>query len=211
MIATVAVVALGVGGWFARETWQDRKRCQTFAELQAKFGTAPIGSGPTPVRVVGDSYTEGMGLDVPRESWVASFAKAADATVTADGASSTGFTNPGSCGRGDFVSRTDASGGLLIAQGGLNDVGVPEEDVRNAACAVIEAVGGDVVIVGPPLAPVRDAEEVRLVDAALSRAAAECGARYISTLGWDLDYVDELHLTAESHNRFGQMVAQHIA
>lgn len=213
ILAVVAVVVLGVGvgGWFAREAWQDRKRCERFAELAAKFGTDPFGSGPNAVRVIGDSYTEGMGLDVPRESWVSAFAVAADATVTADGASSTGFTNPGSCGRGSFVDRAAGAGEFLIVQGGLNDVHATEDELRGAVCAIVSGAGSDVVIVGPPPAPVRDAADLQRVDRGLSAGAEECGARYVSTLNWDdLEYVDGLHPTRESHALFGTRVAEQL-
>lgn len=206
----VAVLVLGAGAWFAREAWQDRRRCDIFATLTAAFGTESIGTGPNQIRVIGDSYTEGMELDAPRDSWVAAYAEAADATVEADGASATGFTNPGPCGRGDFVSRAVGEGPLIV-QGGLNDVHETEAAIRDAACAVIAEGGGNVAIVGPPAAPARDDSDLQKVDTALARAAAECGARYVSTRGWDLEYVDDLHLTPESHASFGESVAQQLA
>lgn len=210
-LVAAAVVILAVGGWFARDAWIDHQRCETFDALAAEFGTDPIGSGTREVAVVGDSYTEGMELEDPRQSWVATFAEQAGATVDADAASGTGFTNPGPCEQGDFASRTAPGGGLLVVQGGLNDIDAPGDQIEAAACGVIAKASGDVVIVGPPAAPARDHGDVEKVDQALGDAGAECGARYVSTLDWDLDYTDGgLHMTPAGHHTFGTMVAAQL-
>src|SRR5690606_11671481 len=143
-------------------------------ELTAAFGTDPVGDGPTDITVIGDSYTEGMELDEPRTSWVAAVAETADATVTADGASGTGFTNPGPCERGDYTERIDGVDGPSVVQGGLNDVAAPDDDIRAAACAVIDTAPADITIVGPPPAPVRESGDLERVDTALARAADAC-------------------------------------
>lgn len=210
-LVAVAVVLLAVGVWFARDAWIDYQRCVTFDALAAEFGTDPIGSGTREVVVVGDSYTEGMELDDPRQSWVATFAEQTGSTVAADAASGTGFTNSGPCEQGDFASRTAPGGGLLVVQGGLNDADAPGDQIKAAACEVITKASRDVVIVGPPSAPARDLADVKKVDQALGAAAAECGARYVSTLDWELDYTDGgLHMTPAGHHTFGTMVAAQL-
>ena len=212
VIAVVAVVALGVGAWFARDVWQEHQRCKTFGELATKFGTDPIGSGPLQVAVIGDSYAEGMELDQPRHSWVATFASAADATVSTDAVSGTGFTNAGPCEQGDYVSRASPGADLLVLQGGLNDVGATDNAIREAACEVVGQVRSEVVIIGPPAAPARDRDEVVRIDNALESATLRCGGQYVSTLDWDLTYTDGgLHMTPDGHVTFGTQVAERIA
>lgn len=207
-LASVLVVVLAVGGWFAWGAWRDHQRCEAFDALAAEFDTGLLGSGPHRVAILGDSYTEGMELDEPRQSWAATFADHAGAAVSANAASGTGFTNPGPCERGDFVSRTIPGPNPLIVQGGLNDVDASANDVHVAACEVIDRYGNNVTIVGPPAAPARDRSAVERVDGALAAAADACGADYISTLDWDLDYTDGgLHMTPEGHATFGRMVA----
>lgn len=202
-IITAAVVLVAVLGVLAfinvRDARAEARRCETVAKLEAATST-PIGFG-APVTVVGDSYTQGYGLDDPRASWVASLGR----TVTIDARSGAGFTKGGLCSGPSLVDLAKDDSGTVIIQGGLNDVGA--DGLAPKVQEAIAAVNGSVVLVGPPLAPNLDLEKVRAVDSTLARVAAGAGVRYVSTIGWELAYADGLHLTPDSHRLFGSKVA----
>lgn len=187
---------------------QETGTCRRLDAVQGARLVDVIGSGPA-VFVVGDSYAEGLDLDDPDRSWPAELASSANVQVHVDGASGSGFTTGTPCGRADYVARAASidPAAPLVLQGGLNDVDASPEEVRAAACAIVTG-RANVAVVGPPMAPAREPDAVRRIDAALHRATAECGGRYVSTLGWDLPYNDRgLHLTPDGHREFGRLVA----
>lgn len=201
IIAAVALVAvLGVVAFInIREARAEAGRCEVVQKLDAATAE-PIGSGD-PVTVVGDSYSQGFGLDDPRQSWVASLGR----TVTVDARSGAGFTKGGLCDGPSLVDLAEGDAGTVIIQGGLNDVGA--DGLAPKVQEALAAVDGDAVLVGPPLAPNLDAEKIRAVDTTLAEVAAGAGVKYISAVGWELTYSDGLHLTPASHQDFGRKVA----
>jgi acyl-CoA thioesterase-1 len=198
--AVVLVAVLGVVAFInIRDARAEAGRCEVVQKLDAATAE-PIGAG-APVTVVGDSYTQGFALDDPRQSWVASLGR----KVTVDARSGAGFTKGGLCDGPSIVQLAEGDTGTVIIQGGLNDVGA--DGLAPKVEEAIKAVHGDVVLVGPPLAPNLDAAKIKAVDATMAKAAAEAGVKYVSTVGWELAYVDGLHLTPASHKVFGSKVA----
>lgn len=181
------------------------------------------GSGPRVV-VLGDSWSAGWGLDVPGESWPAQL----DGEVHVDAFSGSGFTAGATVCRGRaYADRavpavravravaegaTARTGLLVVVQGGLNDTDQPERDLRVGVRRLLRALEGhDVVLVGPADAPARH-DQVGRVDGVLAEEAARGGARYLSVLDLELDYLDDgLHLTEDGHRDFGRAVAARLA
>lgn len=157
--------------------------------------------------VLGDSYAQGWELPDPMLSWVSTFAEDFAATVTVDAHSGTGFVTA-RFGVDAFVDRARRlpCADLTIVQGGLNDVGAAADAIAAAVEQVVVAIDGPVVVVGPPAIPGRPLEDVRAVDAVLRDGAP----RYVSTLDWPLDLVDDIHLTPAGHADFGRRVASAV-
>lgn len=200
----VAVLSVAVGAFFLiREQRIEAARCEEVGTLAAAL-RQPLGHGE-PLTVIGDSYSQGWGLDDPRTSWVAELPR----TATVHAASGSGYTREGLCNGKTVLELAADTSGETIVQAGLNDADADPADLKAAAIRAISSIGGDVTLVGPALAPSFDASALRAVDEALASAAAETGAEYVSALGWtDLQYVDGIHLTPNSHHIFGTRVAQ---
>lgn len=204
VITATALVAaaLGTGGYLYREHRIEASRCATVAQLDAATA-APIGSG-APVTVVGDSYSEGWGLDNPRASWVSYLGM--QATVHAS--SGAGFTRAGLCDHPALTGLASGEDAPTIIQGGINDVDAPTREVTDSAERAIHTASNPVLLVGPAPAPNFTPEQVSAVDGALREAAAAADIPYVSAAAWDdLEYIDGLHLTADSHRLFGERVA----
>jgi acyl-CoA thioesterase-1 len=191
---------------------KDARHCARFAETAAVRAAEDSGGG-TPVVVIGDSYSVGLGLDRPARSWPARL----EGRVHVAGFSGSGFSAGASgCGAVSFADRAaDAVRGgtdLVVVEGGLNDFDQSDAAVTSGFGRLMRALEGRrVVIVGPVLAPSR-AGAVPRVDRLLERLAAEHGTAYIRTSGLDLDYLDDrLHLTEAGHREFGEYVAERIA
>jgi lysophospholipase L1-like esterase len=204
VISAAAVVAavLGTGGYLYREQRMEAGRCATVASLDETTAAA-IGSGP-PITVLGDSYSEGWGLDDPRASWVSYLGM----QVTVHASSGAGFTRPGLCNHPALTGLASEDDASTIIQGGINDVDASPEDVTAEAEKAIRSADNPVLLIGPAPAPNFTAEQIAAVDGALSEAAAAADVTYLSAAAWDdLEYIDGLHLTADSHRVFGERVA----
>ena len=92
-----------------------------------------------------------------------------------------------------------------IIEGGLNDAGQPA--IGAAASGVLAMIpdGICVVVIGPTDAPARSAADKQVIDRELAAAA---GKRYISPLGWPLEFgPDGIQMTAEGNRQ----LADHLA
>lgn len=188
-------------------------RCDRFARTSLARAERDTGAGQRVV-VIGDSYSVGLGLDEPADSWTSRL----PGRVHVAGFSGSGFSSRASgCGRVSFADRAPravaAGADLVVVEGGLNDFDRTDTEIRDGFQALVDALAdslGDVplVVVGPPPAPARAAEVPR-VDTLLARLAAAHGATYLSMADAELPYLtDGLHLTAEGHRAFGDAVAR---
>lgn len=206
---TVAVVTAGL--LVMARAGADTDRCtdlRTAARERAELATGTGGD----VLVIGDSYSVGLGVRAS-ESWPTRL----PGRVHVDGFSGSGFTRDASrCGDLSYGARATrglpGEPGLVVVQGGLNDVDQTEAELVAGFERLLTALhdqGGDrrVLVVGPPSAPDR-AHVVPEVDAALARLTEQYGVGYLSMLDADLPYLDDgLHLTTDGHRQFGDLVA----
>lgn len=214
-IATVlgVVVVLAVGGAAAGKVMLNNNReaaaCEglrAYIEDTGMLVHSPDGTAG--VAVIGYSYTAGDGLENRADGW------AYQVAGTVAGVGSTGFVSGGYCGQHSYGKRIDAVLGtnpdMLIIQGGLNDTAADAAEIREAAAALLEEAADvtQVIMVGPVDAPARNGEQT--VDQALSEAAHDAGAEYVSALDWNLGFLpDDLHLTPQGHETFTrQLMAQ---
>ncbi|PMC04171.1 hypothetical protein CJ226_09200 [Microbacterium sp. UMB0228] len=202
--AGAALVVAGAAVYVIREDRIAAAECDLVASLDAATA-APIGTGES-VTIIGDSYTQGFGLDDPRTSWV-SYLPDRRATVSAS--SGAGFTRDGLCDSPSLSELTESASGPLILQGGLNDVG---GDMKALERTIDDLLSGNdvLVLVGPTRAPAFDADEIADVVEVLSEAAKEHGVPYLDATEWDLPFSDGIHLTADGHAEFGGHVASSL-
>lgn len=212
-VVLLVVVAACTGVFFSldRAGSDEPPHCARNAAASDVRAAAVSGTG-TRVVVIGDSYSAGWGLDDPSGSWPAMLS----GEVHVDGFSGSGFSAGASaCVGVAYADRAPAAvssvrGGpdLVIVQGGLNDTDQPLADVRSGVRRLLATLQGrEVVLVGPPTAPVYE-RLVGRIDSLLAAEAARAGAAYISMLDVELDYLDDgLHLTADGHRAFGAHVA----
>jgi acyl-CoA thioesterase-1 len=187
-------------------------RCDRFAADSVARARTDTGAGDRIV-VIGDSWSAGLGLDRPAESWPARL----DGRVHVAGFSGSGFSpGAGSCRQVSFAVRAPGAvrGGadLVVVEGGLNDVDEPDAEIRAGFADLMrELHGSRVVVVGPAAAPVR-ADRVPRIDELLADLAERYDVPYVRTSGLSLPYLDDrLHLTRAGHEQFGDFVAQQIA
>lgn len=202
LVAAIVAVATGRAG--ATDVCRDFR---TAAEERRELVT---GAGAE-ILVIGDSYSVGLGVK-PAESWPTRL----PGRVRVDGFSGSGFSYAASgCPGVDFATRAATAvrdrTGLVVVQGGLNDFDQPASEIEDGFARLMKDIGDrEVLVVGPPSAPLR-ADAVPDVDAVLARLAEEYGAAYLPMRDVDLTYLpDELHLTAEGHARFGDVVADAV-
>lgn len=207
LVASLLAAAVAV-----RARGADAARCERFAAASQARAAQVTGSGERVV-VIGDSYSAGLGLTHPGDSWPSRLS----GEVHVAGFSGSGFSRGASgCGAVSFATRAPAAvrGGadLVVVEGGLNDHDQPEAEIRSGFARLMTALDGHrVVVVGPVAAPSR-AGGVSRVDALLAELAARYGASYVSAVGWDLPYLeDDLHLTPAGHREFGDRVAAEVA
>lgn len=207
VVALSAYVAVHADG-------QPASKCERSAVASAERLAQDSGTGRERVAVIGDSYSVGLGLDRPRDSWPSRL----PGRVHVGGFSGSGFaghpcgdTSYGARAAGVVAPGTD----LVVVEGGLNDTGYPDADIRAGFDRLMDELAaldvGDVLVVGPPLAPLRGLP-VEHVDALLAGLSAAHDVGYLSMLGADLPYLDDgLHLTAAGHVAFGDAVAAAVA
>jgi acyl-CoA thioesterase I len=210
MALLAALVASGVLA--ARAGGASPSRCDRFATDSVARARQVTGSGARVV-VVGDSWSAGLGLERPVQSWPSRL----PGRIHVAGFSGSGFSEHASpCGRVSFADRAPAAlangADLLVVEGGLNDYDRSRAEIRAGFARVMKlAAPYRTVVVGPALAPSR-ADRVPAIDRLLSRLSAKYGVGYISTIDLKLSYLpDRLHLTAPGHQAFGDAVAVRIA
>jgi acyl-CoA thioesterase-1 len=187
-------------------------QCEKFAAASAKRADLVTGSGERVV-VIGDSWSAGLGLDRPVESWPSRL----PGRIHVAGFSGSGFSAHASpCGRVSFADRAPAAlsdgADLVVVEGGLNDFDRSRGEIKAGFAQVLRLASAyPVVVVGPATAPAR-ASSVPRVDRLLRHLSGRYGVPYVSTVDLELPYQDDrLHLTAAGHRVFGDAVAGRIA
>ena len=213
LLTVVAVLcALTATGVLAARASANHSKCERFAAASVKRAAMVTGSGERVV-VVGDSWSAGLGLDRPVQSWPSRL----PGRVHVAGFSGTGFSAKSSeCGRVSFGDRAPAAlkGGadLVVVEGGLNDYDHGRAEIKAGFARVVRPASAyRVVVVGPAPAPAR-ARAVPRIDRLLRFLSTSYGVAYVSTADLDLPYLDDrLHLTPAGHRAFGDAVADRIA
>ncbi len=214
----VLLVAAGIGGYLVWQDRQDPPLCVAAESARDELLRRPYERGNSQeILVIGDSYTQGSGIGGPDLAWSAQLAELADATVTVDGMSSTGYTTAGFCSGepftyGDRLAERDLGDDTtLVVQGSVNDglAGEPA-DVRSRADALLDEaeVAARVVVVGPPTIPALEPAVLDTIEQGLAAAAQAHDAVYVSLLGQDIPISDDrIHPTADGQARIALLVA----
>jgi acyl-CoA thioesterase-1 len=212
MTVAAMVCALTATGVLAARANANLSKCERFAAASVKRGAMATGNGERVV-VIGDSWSAGLGLDHPVQSWPSRL----PGRVHVAGFSGTGFSEHASeCGRVSFADRAPAAlkGGadLVVVEGGLNDYDSSRAEIKAGFARVMRAAAPyRTVVVGPALAPAR-ATKMPRVDRLLGHLSEKYGVPYVSTVDLDLPYLDDrLHMTPAGHRIFGDAVAARIA
>lgn len=212
MTAAALVAALMATGVIAARASAHQSRCEQFAAASVKRGDLVTGSGERVV-VVGDSWSAGLGLDHPVQSWPSRL----PGRVHVAGFSGSGFSEKASpCGPVSFADRAPEAlrGGadLVVVEGGLNDFDRSRAEIKAGFARVLQATAAyRTVVVGPATAPARAAKVPR-VDRLLAHLSHRYGVAYLSMVDLTLPYLDDhLHPTAAGHATFGDAVAARIA
>lgn len=204
LVAAVVAVVLATGGGAAytvRRVVMEAQACETVkAQVAATGLIGKVTDGTPTVVVLGDSYSVGAGLDDRAKAWPTLAGKAEGWATHVAGVGGTGFVNQGPCGGQSFGQRLSDVMALepdtLIIAGGVNDSDSAPNDVRASATAVLRLTASvpTVIVVGPADAPAKD--NLPAIDAALAEATEASGRKYVSALGWELEYQpDRLHPT----------------
>ncbi len=204
-----ALVATGV---IAARANANLSACERFDAASKARAQQVTGSGDRVV-VIGDSWSAGLGLDHPVQSWPSRLA----GRIHVAGFSGSGFSAKASpCGQVSFADRAPAAlrngADLVVVEGGLNDFDRSRAEIKAGFARVLRAAASyDVVMVGPATAPARAAKVPR-VDRLLRHLSGKYGVGYVSTVDLELPYLaDRLHLTPAGHQEFGDAVAGRIA
>jgi acyl-CoA thioesterase I len=212
MTASAILVALVATGLVAARASAHQSKCERFAAASVQRAAQVTGSGERVV-VIGDSWSAGLGLDRPVESWPSRL----PGRIHVAGFSGSGFSEQASpCGRVSFADRAPAAlrGGadLVVVEGGLNDYDRTRAEIKAGFEPLIRAAAAyPTVVVGPATAPAR-ADAVPRIDRLLRHLSDRYGVPYVSTVDLDLPYLDDhLHLTPAGHREFGDAVAARIA
>jgi acyl-CoA thioesterase-1 len=211
-VAALVCAMVATGVLSARARGASPTRCERFAADSVKRAGMVTGTGERVV-VIGDSWSAGLGLEHPAQSWPSRL----PGRIHVAGFATTGFSEKASpCGRVSFADRAPAAlkngADLLVIEGGLNDFDRTRAEIRAGFARMMRyAAPYHTVVVGPALAPSR-AEAVPRVDRLLARLSARYAVPYISTVDLKLPYLpDRLHLQPAGHRIFGDAVADRIA
>ena len=215
LLLVVALVVATLVGLAQVRAGAAGNRCDRYA-AQSRARAASVTGAGARVVVIGDSWSAGLGLGHPADSWASRLPGA----VHVAGFSGSGFAEDASpCAGVSFADRAPAAlrGGadLVVVEGGLNDYDQPEVAVRAGFRVLVRdlraaGVLGRTVVVGPASAPSRSAA-VPHVDALLADLAAAYSLPFVDTSSLELPYLDDrLHLTAAGHRTFGDYVATRI-
>lgn len=191
----------------------DMTPCERLALSRQKRLHFTSGQGER-VLVIGDSWSTGAKLKPGARDW----REFLPGQVRVDGVPGSGFTESAlGCAGLSYGDRAPSSiqlaqPDLVVVQGGLNDTDSPVAELRRGFFQLALALGDHkVVVVGPTLAPKREAD-VPAVDELLAHLSEAAGFTYISTTDLDLKYLgDGLHLTRRGHEILGRAVAERIA
>ena len=212
MTAAALLAALVASGVLAARAGASTSKCEQFAAASDARGRMVTGSGARVV-VIGDSWSAGLGLDRPVQSWPSRLS----GRVHVAGFSGSGFSERASpCGRVSFADRAPAAlangADLVVVEGGLNDFDRSRAEIRAGFARVMQyAAPYRTVVVGPATAPAR-AGRVPRVDRLLAHLSQKYDVPYVSTVDLELPYLDDgLHLTPAGHRTFGDAVAVRIA
>lgn len=212
LLLHVASRAGGAGG-FGIGPDSRLDRCDRYAAASAARADVVTGAGRD-VLVIGDSYSVGLLLEGPEQSWPTRL----PGRVHVAGFSGSGFSRTAlGCGDVSFARRAPAAvervdPDLVVVAGGLNDFDQSPQAVTAGFERLVKALEGRrVLVVGPVAAPARP-RGAAAVDRLLTELAARHGVAYLSTAHLELPYLaDRLHLTTEGHRRLGDAVAKHGA
>jgi acyl-CoA thioesterase-1 len=212
MTVAALLCALTATGVIAARANANLSKCEQFAAASVQRGAMVTGSGERVV-VIGDSWSAGLGLDRPVQSWPSRL----PGRIHVAGFSGTGFSAKSSeCGRVSFGDRAPEAlkGGadLVVVEGGLNDYDHSRAEIKAGFARVMRAAAPyRTIVVGPATAPARAAKVPR-VDRLLAHLSQKYGVPYVSTVDLKLPYLDDrLHLTPAGHRTFGDAVAARIA
>jgi acyl-CoA thioesterase-1 len=211
-VAALVCALVATGLMAARARGANLTTCDRFAAASVQRAGMVTGSGERVV-VVGDSWSAGLGLDHPVQSWPSRL----PGRVHVAGFSGSGFSAKASpCGRVSFADRAPAAlrngADLLVVEGGLNDFDRGRAEIKAGFARVMAyAAAYRTVVVGPALAPAR-AGDVPRVDRLLGHLCAKYAVPYVSMVDLRLPYLpDRLHLQPAGHRVFGDAVAERIA
>jgi acyl-CoA thioesterase-1 len=212
LVAALVALTVGVTAGFGWAHARGAARCEQFAADSTKRTSEVTGSGQRVV-VIGDSWSAGLHLAHPVQSWPSRLA----GRIHVYGFSGSGFSEHASaCGQVSYADRAPAAvahgADLVVVEGGLNDFNQSDAAIRSGFDRLMATLSPyRVVIVGPASAPSRMAQVPR-VNRDLRLLAKQYGVAYIATRSWKLPYLDDrLHLTAAGHREFGDLVQQAIA
>lgn len=216
LVAAVVVTVTLLNGSQETSASSAAAQCQVVTGLNLRrHDQDPVTRGPSTMTVLGDSFAQGVGLADPRsQSWPTLVGRALNRTTTVNAVGSTGFANPGFCGGQDYPARIQqvitSRPATVVVQGGLNDLTLSEQRVRDGARAVLEGLRSvpTVLVVGPTVPPAADRAKVERVDAILRDTAKAERRPYLSMLDWQLPYIsDGLHPTVEGQREYADRIA----
>lgn len=158
-------------------------------------GRFRLPTGTQTLVVFGDSWTEGVAASPRSEGFAFLVGRELGIATRVLGAGGTGYVTRGPAGAPDFPTRmrqldVDPRVGLLIVQGGINDLARPD-GVGRAAAQVVEAAHATypearVVVIGPIPPTPASTNVLRPMSSEVARSLVGSRALYLSPIdeGW---------------------------
>jgi lysophospholipase L1-like esterase len=182
-------------------------------DLVADEVTLPPIATPPGTRAVffGDSWTYGYAAEPITQGYAYQAGTELGWDYTVNGGSGTGYLNAGQEGKGTYLDRLrklpiDPAVQVLVLQGGLNDSGITQPNLQDAARATIAEArtrfpSATIVMLGPAPAKVPPSGGLLQVNADLSNVAAIEGLRYITSIDWidTVNYGGIIDTTKKDH------------
>lgn len=190
--------------------------CVQIATQSADRNSHPDGRpGRQLVAVLGDSYAQGYGLNDQTDSWPKAFAADYRARVMTFSLGGTGFAAAPCAVEDAFPYRARAipsQAKLVIIEGGLNDVLVPDAVLRRGVEQTVARIGKSRSVVVGPAAATKWLKQAKHVDRVLAAVCADLGVRYVSAYGWPLKFgSDRIHMTPGSHLVYARALADALS